>query len=109
MQITKRDCTLVDFDKEKIKNAILKAMKYGSGRVEELLAGDISDRINKDIKCLQEVSIYDIEEKVFNYLYEMGHEDTARAYEGYRAIREFQRDVSNTTDESIMQLLGGTN
>ena len=33
---------------------------------------------------------------------------TARAYEGYRSIREFQRKNVNTTDEEISELLTGT-
>ena len=33
---------------------------------------------------------------------------TAKAYEGYRSIREFQRDNANTTDEQISELLDGT-
>ena len=31
LNIIKRDGSKVEFDKSKIKNAILKAMKYGSG------------------------------------------------------------------------------
>ena len=31
MKIIKRDCTEVEFDKEKIYNAILNAMKFGVG------------------------------------------------------------------------------
>lgn len=34
---------------------------------------------------------------------------TARAYEGYRSIREFQREYSNTTDMDIIKLLDGDN
>lgn len=33
---------------------------------------------------------------------------TAKAYEGYRSVREFQRENSNTTDEQIEELLSGT-
>ena len=32
---------------------------------------------------------------------------TAKAYEGYRSIREFQRENENTTDEEIAELLNG--
>ena len=108
--VIKRDCTEVTFDARKIEQAILKAMKYGSGRVDEQIAYDISDLITQTIKGndLDEISIYEIENMVFDYLCDMGHEDTAKAYEGYRAVREFQRE-SNTIDDSVIGLLEGTN
>lgn len=109
MIVIKRDGKEVDFDVTKIEQAILKAMRYGSGRVDEQVAIDVANWIQQESRALSEISISDIEKKVFDYLCEMGHEDTARAYEGYRAVREFQRDAKNTTDESIMQLLNGDN
>lgn len=33
---------------------------------------------------------------------------TAKAYEGYRCVREFQRENMNTTDEQISELLSGS-
>ena len=43
MNVIKRDCTLADFQKEKISNAILKAMKNGSGIVKPKIAEDIAN------------------------------------------------------------------
>ena len=45
MDVRKRDGRLVPFDKEKIYNAILKAMKYGSGIVKEKIALNIATEI----------------------------------------------------------------
>ena len=39
-KVIKRDCTEVDFQKEKISNAILKAMKNGSGIVNPKMSED---------------------------------------------------------------------
>ena len=47
LNIIKRDGSKVEFDKSKIKNAILKAMKYGSGIMEQEIASDIADEIEK--------------------------------------------------------------
>ena len=65
MLITKRNGNTAQFEKKKIYDAIIKAMKYGSGILEENVAIDIANEIeemllNRDdvnIKC---VSIYDI-------------------------------------------------
>ena len=46
-KIIKRDCTEVDFDKSKIFNAILKAMKNGSGIVKPKIAEDIANEIEE--------------------------------------------------------------
>lgn len=109
LYVTKRDCSEVEFKAEKIEKAILKAMKYGSGRVDEQVAIDVANWIQQDCKGLDEISIYDIEKKVFEYLCEMGHEDTARSYWGYKSIQDYKRENVNTTDDAIMKLIQGLN
>ena len=47
LNIIKRDGSKAEFDKLKIENAILKAMKYGSGVLEEDIAKDIAEEIEK--------------------------------------------------------------
>ena len=107
-KVTKRDCTEVDFQKEKISNAILKAMKNGSGIVKPKIAEDIANEIYEECKDKDEISISDIESMVYDKLISKKQRLTAKAYEGYRSIREFQRENSNTTDEQISELLDGT-
>lgn len=108
VKVIKRDCTEVDFQKEKISNAILKAMKNGSGIVKPKIAEDIANEIYEECKDKDEVSISDIESMVYDKLISKKQRLTAKAYEGYRSIREFQRDNANTTDEQISELLDGT-
>lgn len=107
VKVIKRDCTLVDFQKDKISNAILKAMKNGSGIVKEKIATDIADEIYECCKEKEEISISDIEAMVYDKLISKKQRLTAKAYEGYRSIREFQRENSNTTDIEIEELLTG--
>lgn len=107
MKVIKRDCTEVDFDKTKISNAILKAMKNGSGIVKPKIAEDIANEIEEECKNKDEVSISDIESMVYDKLITKKQRLTAKAYEGYRSIREFQRENENTTDEEIDELLDG--
>lgn len=107
MVVTKRDCTEVDFDKSKIFNAILKAMKNGSGIVKPKIAEDIANEIEEECKNKDEISISDIESMVYDKLITKKQRLTAKAYEGYRSIREFQRENENTTDSEIDELLDG--
>lgn len=107
MNVIKRDATEMPFDKNKIKTAILKSMTYGSGIVKPKIAEDIANEIYEEFKDQDEIDIYDIEAMVFDKLVTKKQRLTAKAYEGYRAIREFQRESENTIDEQVEELLGG--
>jgi ribonucleoside-triphosphate reductase len=103
--VIKRDCSEVDFDKSKISTAIIKAMKNGSGIVKPKIAEDIANEIEEECKNKEDVSISDIESMVYDKLITKKQRLTAKAYEGYRSIREFQRENENTTDEEIHNLV----
>ena len=105
MKVIKRDCSYADFDKEKIYNAILKSMKNGSGIVKPKIAQSIADEIYEEHKDEDEIDISVIETEVFDKLISKKQRLTAKAYEGYRKIREFQRDNENTIDKDILELL----
>ena len=106
-KVIKRDCSEADFDKSKIFTAILKAMKNGSGLVKPKIAEDIATEIKEECKDKEEISISDIESMVYDKLITKKQRLTAKAYEGYRSIREFQRENENTTDAEISELLDG--
>ena len=91
LNIIKRDGSIVKFNKCKIEDAILKAMKYGSGIYEEEIAKKIADEI--EISCFEKENsptVYQVENMVYNKLIEYKHELTAKAYEGYRAVQSFK-------------------
>lgn len=106
--VLKRDGVTTNFDKKKIRNAVISAMKNGSGiylpDIAKLIANDAQDHF----KGSEEVTILQIEEYVYNRLIHYGQTHTAKAYEGYRAVQSFKRE-SNTTDDSILGLLNKTN
>ena len=109
MKVVKRDGKKVEFDAIKIENAILKAMKCGSGIVDEKCAHDIAVEIEKWHEHSDDnISIYRIEGQVFEKLIEKGQILTAKAYEGYRKVREFQRET-NTIDNEIYGIVNQTN
>lgn len=105
VKVIQRDCSEADFDKSKISTAILKAMKNGSGIIKPKIAEDIADEIEEECKNKDEVSVSDIESMVYDKLITKKQRLTAKAYEGYRSIREFQRENENTTDEEIHNLV----
>ena len=107
VKVIKRDCTEANFNKEKILNAILKAMTSGSGIVKPKIAEDIADEIFEETKDREEVSISEIESMVFDKLISKKQRLTARAYEGYRSIREFQRE-ENELDDVVYGIVEGT-
>ena len=109
LEVIKRDGSRVSFDVSKISEAILKAMRYGSGIVNEKIAHEVAKEIEKEyLESGQTPSITRIEASVFKKLSERGHEATARAYEGYRAIQQFKRQA-NTSDDSILSLVNFVN
>lgn len=108
-EVIKRDGSHVAFDESKIYQAILKAMKYGSGVIDKEIAEKIAHEINLTFEHLQTTpTIFQIETYVYLKLIENGHELTAKAYEGYRAIQQFKRET-NTTDDSILSLIDLSN
>ena len=110
MEVIKRNGSVVPYKEHCIFNAIMKAMIYGSGTVNEEVAREIATEITEELKedGRDRVTIYHIETEVYLKLIAKGQELTAKAYEGFRAVQSFKRE-DNTTDESIMGLLRRTN
>ena len=108
MKVIKRNSEVVEFDRNKIESAILKAMKYGSGILKEEIAEKISKEIELEAKSKNTLTINQIETIVYSKLINYNQELTAKAYEGYRAVQSFKRKI-NTTDDSIIGLLNRTN
>ena len=104
VKVIKRDGSYVDFCSDKIYKAILKAMPSESG-VDKKIALEVAEEIKSECCNEEEVDISEIESMVYDKLIDKGHRLTAKSYEGYRRIREFQRENKNTTDEQIIRLV----
>ena len=107
LSVKKRDGRIVPFNREKIYNAIKKAMNM-SGKISETVAHKIGEEIytkhaNENIP----INISEIETDVFNLLIKHGKKEVAKLYEGYRSIREFQRKSSNNIESQVSELLDG--
>lgn len=102
--IIKRDGSKVLFDPKKIELAITKALI--SEGVASIFTGT-AHAIAESFESENETpTIKEIEEYVFKSLCEAGLPLVAKAYEGYRSIREFQRS-DQFTDESILSIVAG--
>ena len=108
MKIIKRNGEKVKFEKIKIKKAILKAMVHGSGIIKEEIADKIANKIESAASNVDEITVKNVEESVYNLLIDYNETLTAKAYEGYRAVQEFKRKT-NTTDNSVLTLVTGSN
>lgn len=108
--IKKRDGREVPFDGERIVVAIRKAEKSLNANCAEGLAEEIAEEIEQVAKQFPSkmLSIYDIEELVYFKLVDKGYAGVARAYEGYKSVQAYKREI-NTTDNSIISLLARDN
>lgn len=117
--VIKRDGREVPYDRSKIRNAISKAFKevydtlsensenYVGNMIEDI--DIITDDVEKDILAVlkDKMPIEDIQDTVETKLMDK-HKEVAKAYITYRYKRAVARKV-NTTDETVMTMLGGTN
>jgi len=107
MNILKRDCSIAEFDKSKIYNAIMRAMTAGSGIVKPDIAQEVADEIAIEAQMINELDVSTVEDMVYTKLTSKGEVLTAKAYEGYRSIREYQRNIESPTDTATEELITG--
>lgn len=109
LEVIKRNGTRVVFDRNKIVVAIEKAMNSSSGVYEPGQAEKIAEEIEHyAVSLRKDMTIYGIEDKVYEFLLKYNNPATARAYENYKAIQAFKRQT-NTTDSDVFGLLDNTN
>lgn len=107
MKVIKRDGRKLDFDKNKIKIAVLKAFLEVDGE-ETQYAKEKAREIANYIESLNEdLSVEDIQDIIVNKLMASSRKDVATKYVEYRYRRKLVRE-SNTTDKTILELISGT-
>lgn len=109
LEVIKRNGETVPFDREKITIAIEKAMHSPTGIYVAGQAGRIAEEIEA-FAALQPapMTIYGIEEQVYYKLLQYGNPATARAYESYRSVQSYKRQI-NTSDAEIVGILNSSN
>ena len=110
MQVIKRDGRKVEFHKDKIKEAVLKAFNevYPNANKDNINdANYVCEEVCNSIDKLNEISVEQIQDVVENIL--MGYDTVvAKAYITYRYKRMLARKMNNT-DNAILSLIDCAN
>ena len=112
MTIVKRDGRVVPFNKEKIKNAILKAFEAVDQELDEYAyakAETISQYIEEYCKDRNDISIETIQDLVENGLMATKRKDVARAYITYRAQRTAAREKNSKILKIVKEKMSASN
>lgn len=101
VEILKRDGRTVPFEREKIKNAIIRAaLSVTTDNIDESIASDLADCVvwylNGKFSTSAPPTVEQVQDAVEKILIENGHAKTAKAYILYRAERNRTRDMSNS-------------
>ena len=106
MKVIKRDGTIVEYDREKIRIAIEKANKEVS-RKEKATDSEIEEIMSyiEDLKKGR-ILVEDIQDIIEEKLMEIKRYELAKKYITYRYTRALVRKA-NTTDQSIKELIEG--
>lgn len=111
MVVIKRNGTEVPFDKQKIISAITRANKEVKeiDKINDLMIAKIADDVEIDCeRKMRSIEVEEIQELVETNIMRNGAFELAKRYIRYRHERAMTR-TKNTTDETIMSLLQGTN
>ena len=106
MNVTKRNGTVVPFDKSKVSKAILKTFVSLYGEYDDK-AKVCAQRIANEICALdRDLTVEEIQNLVEDKLMNSSYKDVARNYINYRYLHSLIRE-SNTTDKTIKELIEG--
>jgi len=110
MKVIKRDGRVVDFDDEKIYNALVKAEIKINGGLDPLAQQrieNIVDRVNSEIadRFQTDVKIYEIQNIVEHTLLDNQEYELAEEYINYRTSRDFERSRATDINFTIGRLL----
>ena len=106
MKVVKRDGTEVDFQGEKIRNAILKAF-IDKGYTINSTIDDFVAKVENEIESLNKtLNVEEIQDIVVKKLMSSKYKDVASAYIEYRALHEMARnqykELMNAVSEKLM-------
>ena len=106
MTVIKRDGRKVEFNKNKIKDAILKAFIDVDGEVSIYAKNKANEIANYTESLNKDMSVEEIQDLVVNKLMASSRKDVASKYVEYRYKRKLVRE-SNTTDRTILEIIEG--
>ncbi len=104
LKIKKRDGQIVDFDQERITNAILKAITatgQGDGVKSKMLSDKVVELLNRRFKVGEIPEVEQIQDVIEEVLMLENFVETAKAYILYREQRRKIREAAGGVDESL--------
>lgn len=111
MFFTKENGSTVLFDRNKIKKAIVAAMKDGGvylPDIARLVAIDTEKYFKKKMGEEAIVTREQVDKYIFDRLIHYGQTLTAKSYEDFKTLRSYQKQTMDS-DESIISLIKGAN
>lgn len=108
MKVIKRDGTEVEFDINKIKNAIAKANNevVDTDKLTEKEIVDIADKVEK--QCHSDINVESIQDLVENGLMDSNHNEVSKKYITYRYKHALLRDET-ALDKKMLTIIDGEN
>ena len=103
MQIIKRDGRIVEFNKERIVNAITKAMIQTPDGIDLDLANKIASSIEKQLENTEQINVYEIQDLVEKKLMGSSRKEVAQSYITYRYNRDIAR--RSKTQEVFLDII----
>ena len=95
MQVIKRDGRIMEFNKERIIDAITKAMAQTAGGIDIDLANKIAVSVEKQLEDKKQVSVYEIQDVVEKKLMGSSRKEVAQNYITYRYNRDVARKAKS--------------
>ncbi len=107
MQVIKRDGRVVEFNKERIVNAITKAMIQTPEGIDLDLANKMAISIEKQLENVEQVNVYEIQDLVEKKLMGSSRKEVAQSYITYRYNRDIAR--RSKTQEVFLDIISAKN
>jgi len=104
MQVIKRDGRVMEFNKERIVDAITKAMSQTPGGIDIELANKIATSVEKQLEDKNQVTVYEIQDVVEKKLMGSSRKEVAQSYITYRYNRDVAR--KSKTREMFLDIIG---
>lgn len=104
MQVIKRDGRIMEFNKERIIDAVTKAMAQTDGGVDISFANKIATAVERTIENKEQVTVYEIQDIVEKKLMGSNRKEVAQSYITYRYNRDVAR--KSKTKEIFLDIIG---
>jgi len=108
-QVRKRDGRIVEFDKEKIRTAILKAFQEVDGEISDYARNKASKIASYIANTSQMLAVEDIQDMIESQLMNSERKDIAKAYILYRNERTKIRNKNSAIMRTIKEKLSASN